>query len=173
MLRGLSANKETGLLFLSYLRAMDLPATKKVATQQIRKYTPYRENVQAFIFLDKKWRVQTMKKISFSRNVAVLHLSSISDKSSLFKMSKTWVIRWLSFVSYWATLTLCNSEKFEFQRRVNKTICKSPVRTRLYKQVEKRSDLRRIVSARSFSSKITTKKKTLYFLVYYRLKLNA
>lgn len=142
---------------------MDLPATKKVATQQIRKYTPYRVNVQAFIILDKKWRVQTMKEISFSQNVAVRHLSSISDKSSLLKMSNTWVIRWLSFVSYWATLTLCDSEKFEFQRRVNKTICKSPVGSRLYKQVGKPSDPRRIVRARSFGSKSTSQKESLDF----------
>ena len=89
VLRGLSANKETGLLFLLYLRAMDLPATKKVATQQIRKHTPHRVNVQVLILLAKNWRVQTMKEISFSHNVAVLHLSSISDKSSLLKMPKT------------------------------------------------------------------------------------
>lgn len=69
---------------------MDLPVTKKVATQQIRKYTPHRVNVQAFILLGrKKWRIQTMNAISFSQNVTVFHLSSISDKSSLLKMSKT------------------------------------------------------------------------------------
>ena len=33
---------------------MDLPVTKKVAMQQIRKYTPHRVNVQAFILLGKK-----------------------------------------------------------------------------------------------------------------------
>ena len=54
---------------------MDLPVTKKVATQQIRKYTPRRVNVQVFILLGKKWRVQTMNAISFSQNVSVLHLS--------------------------------------------------------------------------------------------------
>lgn len=33
---------------------MDLPVTKKVATQQIRKYTPRRVNVQVFILLGNK-----------------------------------------------------------------------------------------------------------------------
>lgn len=34
---------------------MGLPATKNVAKQQIRKYTPHREIVQAFIFYRPRW----------------------------------------------------------------------------------------------------------------------
>lgn len=66
-------------------------------------------------------------------------------------------------VSYWATLTFSNNEKFEFQRRVNKIVCKSPVGSRLYKQAKKPSDLRRIVRARKFGSKITSQKEILDF----------
>ena len=42
-------------------------------------------------------------------------------------------------------------------------VCKSPVGSRLYKQAKKPSDLRRIVRARRFGSKITSQKEILDF----------
>ena len=142
MLRGLSVNKEKELLFfiLTSHRSAGNEECCKATNKEI--YAAQGDCTSAHLYslcsanLDHEAEDFSFLP-KYRPSSPVLYIGQIVALKDVQDLS----YEVLSLVSYWPILTLCNSKKFEFQRRVNKTICKSPVRSCLYKQAENQAIL--------------------------------